>query len=147
VLEKLRLKGGFEAQAQAIFRMMTKYQVVDIGIDTTGVGAAVLQLVAAKFPTVRALRYSAELKAMMVYKAKSVIGAGRLEFDGGAADIIASFMSIRPQATASGRSITYVASRSGETGHADVAWAIMHVLHAEPLDGETEQRKSSVEIC
>lgn len=146
VLEKLRLKGGFEAQAEAIFRMMRKYRVVDVGIDTTGVGAAVLQLVAAKFPTVRALRYSAELKAMMVYKAKSVISAGRLQFDDGAVDIIASFMSIRPQVTASGRQVTYVASRSGETGHADVAWSIMHVLHAEPLDGEGDAKRSTVEI-
>jgi hypothetical protein len=83
---------------------------------------------------------------MMVYKAKAVISAGRLQFDAGASDIIASFMSIRPQATASGRSVTYVASRSGETGHADVAWAIMHVLHAEPLDGELGDQKASVEI-
>jgi uncharacterized protein YjcR len=147
VLEKLRLKGGFEAQAQAIFRMLTKYQVVDVGIDTTGVGAAVYQLVAKKFPTARSIRYSPEVKAMMVYKAKSVIAAGRLQFDAGAADIIASFMSIRPQVTSSGRGVTYVASRSGETGHADVAWAIMHVLHAEPLDGEAGENKSSVEIC
>jgi uncharacterized protein YjcR len=147
VLEKTRLKGGFETQAEAIFRMMRKYHVVDIGIDTTGVGAAVLQLVMPKFPTVRAIRYSAELKAMMVYKARAVISAGRLQFDAGAADIIASFMSIRPQQTASGRTITYVASRSGETGHADVAWSIMHVLHAEPLDGEAAQSRSTVEIC
>ena len=145
VLEKLRLRGGFETQADAIFRMMQKYRVVDIGIDTTGVGAAVYQLVVKRFPTTRAIRYSAELKAMMVYKAKAVIAAGRLQFDAGAADIIASFMSIRPQATASGRLVTYVASRSGATGHADVAWSIMHVLHAEPLAGELGDNKASVE--
>jgi len=147
VLEKLRLRGGFEAQAEAVFKAMQKYRVVDVGIDTTGVGAAVYQLVVKRFPTTRAIRYSAELKAMMVYKAKAVIGGGRLQFDAGAADIIASFMSIRPQATASGRLVTYVASRSGETGHADVAWAIMHVLHAEPLEGElADNQRSSVEI-
>lgn len=146
VLEKLRLRGGFEAQADAVFRAMAKYNVVDIGIDTTGVGAAVFQLVLKKFPLARGIHYSAPLKAMMVYKAKAVIGAGRLEFDAGAADIVASFMSIKPQMTKQGRQVTYVASRSGDTGHADVAWSIMHVLMNEPLDGELAETLSTVEI-
>jgi hypothetical protein len=146
VLEKFRLKGGFEAQAEAVFKQMGRYNVVDIGIDTTGVGAAVYQLVVKRFPLARGLNYSAPLKAMMVHKAKSVIGAGRLEFDAGDKDIIASFVSIRPQITASGRQVTYVASRSDGTGHADVAWAIMHVLYNEPLDGELSDRKAKVEI-
>jgi transposase len=54
VLEKLRLRGGFETQADAIFKAMQKYRVVDVGIDTTGVGAAVFQLVVKRFPTLEA---------------------------------------------------------------------------------------------
>ncbi len=146
VLEKFRLKGGFEAQAAAIFKQMGRYNVVDIGIDKTGVGNAVYQLVKPRFPLVRGIDYSAPLKALMVHKAKSVIGAGRLEYDAGDKDITASFMSIRPQITGSGRSVTYVASRAGDTGHADVAWAIMHVLINEPLDGELAETKSTMEI-
>jgi len=145
VLEKFRLKGDFETQAAAIFRQLDRYNVVDIGIDTTGVGSAVWQLVVKRFPTARKLDYNPALKGMMVLKAKSVISAGRLEFDAGAADIVASFMSIRPQITPNGKQVTYVASRAGDTGHADVAWAIMHVLYAEPLDGELGHHSATVE--
>ena len=70
----------------------------------------------------------------------------RLQFDAGNKDISASFLSIRPELTAKGRQLTYVASRTGETGHADVAWAIMHVLFDEPLDGEAK-KQSVVEFC
>ncbi|MDB5724991.1 MAG: hypothetical protein JWQ16_1745 [Novosphingobium sp.] len=146
VLEKFRLKGDFAAQADAIFKQMDRYNVVDIGIDTTGVGAAVWQLVAKRFPLARQIGYRAEIKALMVHKAKHVISNGRLEFDAGAADITASFMSIKPQITSSGKQVTYVASRAGDTGHADVAWAIMHVLYNEPLDGELDNQQSLVEI-
>ena len=146
VLEKFRLKGAFEAQAAAIFKQMSRYNVVDVAIDTTGVGSAVFQLVVKRFPAARAIAYSAPLKAMMVFKARSVIMAGRLEYDAGDKDITASFMSIRPQLTGSQRSITYVASRAGDTGHADVAWAIMHVLINEPLDGELDNKTAKVEM-
>ncbi|HEX8402216.1 MAG TPA: terminase family protein [Allosphingosinicella sp.] len=146
VLEKLRLRGGYEAQVPAIEKLMARYHVVDIGIDRTGVGAAVFKMIRAKFPLARGLDYSAQLKAMMVWKAKSVIQAGRLEFDARDGDITASFISIKPQITASGRQVTYVASRSEATGHADVAWAIMHVLYNEPLDGELTTRKAKVEV-
>lgn len=146
VLEKLRLKGEYEVQAEAIFRQMGRYNVVDIGIDTTGVGSAVFQLVVKRFPMARAIQYSAPFKAMMVFKARSVIMAGRLQYDAGDKDITASFVSIRPQLTGSQRAITYVASRSDDTGHADVAWAIMHVLINEPLDGELDGKTASVEM-
>ena len=146
VLEKKRLRGGFEMQAAEIFQAMERYNVVDIGIDTTGVGAAVHQLVRARFPAVRGIHYSAQVKTLMVYKAKNVIANRRLEYDAGDKDITASFMSIRPQLTRAGQQMTYVASRSDDTGHADVAWAIMHVLFNEPLDGDPESSKSTMEI-
>ncbi len=146
VLEKLRLKGGYEVQAEAIFRMMARYNVVDIAIDKTGAGSAVYQLVVPRFPMVRGFEYSAPLKSLMVLKAKHIITAGRLQYDAGDKDISASFMSIRPELTKSGRQLTYVASRSGDTGHADVAWAIMHVLYNESFDGELGGQKSTVEI-
>lgn len=135
VLEKQRLKGeDFEGQAAAIMAMVAKYNVTYIGIDTTGVGNGVYQIVKGKWPRATALRYSVELKTQMVFKAKNVIQAGRLQFDGGAKDIINAFMSIRPVITESGRQVTYRASRGGGNGHADLAWAIMHALHNEPLD-------------
>lgn len=146
VLEKKRLRGDYETQSGAIFDAMGRYNVVDIGIDKTGAGAGVFQLVRERFPLVRGIEYSAPVKNLMVLKAKNVIRKGRLEYDAGDKDITASFMSIRPQLTKSGQQLTYVAARSESTGHADVAWAIMHVLFNEPLDGEPGGAKSSMEI-
>jgi uncharacterized protein YjcR len=146
VIETRRLRGDFEVQAAAIFEAMDKYNVVDIALDTTGVGAAVFQLVVKRFILARAIQYSAPVKNMMVLKAKNVIRAGRLEYDAGDKDITASFLSIRPKLTKNERQLTYVASRSDATGHADVAWAIMHVLFNEQLDGELGGAKSSMEI-
>lgn len=135
VLEKRRLRGlDFQGQADAILALLDKYRVTFIGIDTTGVGNGVYQLVQAKWPRATAFRYSVELKTQMIFKAKNVISNGRLEFDAAATDIINAFMAIRPSLTDSGRQVTFKASRAGDTGHADLAWAIMHALYHEPLD-------------
>ena len=135
VLEKLRLKGlDFAAQAEAIKAMCGKYNVTKIGIDTTGVGKAVHQLVTKFFPMAEAINYSVQTKTALVLKAKNVITAGRLEFDAGWLDVVQAFMAIRPEITKGGTQVTYVASRAGGAGHADLAWAIMHALFFEPLD-------------
>jgi uncharacterized protein YjcR len=146
VLEKYRLKGlDFQAQADKIIEQLDRYNVSYIGIDTTGVGASVWQLVTKRFPTARRIDYSVPVKTQMVLKAKSVMMAKRLEFDSGALDIANSFMAIRAELTGSQRQVTYVASRAGDTGHADLAWAIMHALAAEPLDpGDSHSRKTRV---
>lgn len=48
--------------------------------------------------------------------------------------------------TASQKQITFTAGRSEETGHADLAWALMHAIYNEPLAGITETNTSMVEI-
>lgn len=144
VLEKKRLKGlDFEGQANAIRSMAAKYNVTRIGIDTTGAGRSVHQLVVKWFPTAQAYHYSVPLKTAMVLKAKNIISNGRLEFDTGWIDVVSSFMAIKPEFTSKG--VTYTASRGGTVGHADVAWAIMHALFFEPLDGG-DGGQSSMEI-
>lgn len=147
VLEKQRLKGlDFEGQAAAIRAMADKYTVTKIAIDTTGAGKAVHQLVTKWFPMAEAISYSVQVKSAMVYKAKNVIAAGRLEFDAGWMDVLSSFMAIRPEVTRHG--VSFVASRAGGVGHADLAWAIMHALQFEPLDiTEPPGGGSTVEIC
>lgn len=135
ILEKKRLKGKqFDEQADAIKEMCGKYTVTKIGIDVTGAGKAVHQLVAKWFPTAHPITYSVQTKTAMVLKAKNVVTAGRLEFDAGWLDMMAAFMAIRPEITKGGTQVTYVASRSGGVGHADLAWATMHALFFEPLD-------------
>jgi hypothetical protein len=77
-----------------------------------------------------------------VLKAYDIISHRRLEFDAGHTDIAQSFMAIRralpPAATA-----TYEASRSEEASHADLAWATMHALFNEPLQGEAANTATS----
>ncbi|MCB2048581.1 MAG: terminase family protein [Novosphingobium sp.] len=148
VLEKHRLKGlDFKAQADRIIEQLDRYNVQYIGIDTTGVGKAVWEIVVTRFPLAKRLDYSVPLKTQMVLKAKNVFSEGRIEFDAGSTDIAASFMAIRAELTPSQRQVTYVASRAGDTGHADLAWAIMHALHNEPLDPtRAGTRKSRVRI-
>jgi uncharacterized protein YjcR len=133
ILEKQRLRGlDFAAQADAIRAMTAKYRVTKIAIDVTGAGKAVHQLVCKWFPTAEAITYSVQVKSNMVLKAKNVISSGRLEFDAGWLDVMQAFMAIRPEITKHG--VSYVASRAGGVGHADLAWAIMHALYFEPLD-------------
>ena len=48
--------------------------------------------------------------------------------------------------TDSQRHITYKSGRREDTGHADLAWAVMHALANEPLEGPTEQGGSMMEI-
>ncbi|PLM55437.1 oxidoreductase, partial [Klebsiella michiganensis] len=61
-------------------------------------------------------------------------------------DIAQSFMAIRRATTASGNRPTYEASRSEEASHADLAWATMHALFNEPLQGEAANTSNIVEI-
>ncbi len=135
VLEKHRLRGlDFEAAAKLILKQRERYNVTFIGIDSTGAGSAVYKLVAAECWFAKRFDYSVQLKTEMVLKAKNIFSAGRIQFDAGALDIANSFMAIRAELTKSQRQVTYVASRAGDTGHADLAWAIMHALYNEPLD-------------
>ncbi|HFR4115527.1 TPA: terminase ATPase subunit family protein [Yersinia enterocolitica] len=134
ILERHQWKGmDFADQAESIKKLTEKYNVEYIGIDATGIGQGVYQLVRNFFPAAREIRYSAEVKTNMVLKAKDLITTGRLEYDISYTDITLSFMAIRKTMTASGRSATYEASRSEEVSHADLAWAAMHAMINEPL--------------
>lgn len=129
LLEKLFVNGqDFEAQAAAIKALCGRYNVVHIGIDSTTIGQGVFQMVRRFFPAAREITYSVEVKTRMVLKAKQLIGKRQFEFDAGSSDVALAFMSIKKTATASGRQMTFQAGRSKETGHADVAWAVMHAL-------------------
>ena len=55
-------------------------------------------------------------------------------------------MSIKRVMTASGRNVTYDAGRNEQTGHADLAWAVMHALDNEPLDGHASGHRNIMEM-
>ncbi|MCD9457283.1 terminase ATPase subunit family protein [Klebsiella pneumoniae] len=145
ILERHQWKGmDFATQAESIRQLTEKYNVEYIGIDATGLGIGVFQLVRSFYPAARDIRYTPEMKTAKVLKAKDVIRRGCLEYDVSATDITTSFMAIRKTMTSSGRSATYEASRTEEASHADVAWATMHALLNEPLTAGSGQVTSSI---
>lgn len=147
VLERHQFKGmDFEGQAEAIRKVTQRYNVSYIGIDTTGIGQGVYQLVTKFFPAARGINYSLDSKTQLVLKARSVIGKARLQFDSSWVDLAHSFLAIKKTLTASGNAVTFTAGRSVETGHADLAWACMNALVNEPLEGQTSSNQSFIEM-
>ena len=145
IIERHQWRGlDFESQANQIEEITKRYNVVHIGIDTTGLGSAVYQLVRKFFPAVTQYQYTAELKVALLMKSYNIISKGRLEFDAGSTDIAQSFMAIRKTTTASGMKMTFNAGRNSTTGHADLAWATMHALDKDPLDAGTNTHSKSI---
>jgi len=91
------------------------------------------------------INYAVQSKAMLVLKAMEVVEQKRLQWDAAETDIAHAFLTIRQTTTDNGQ-ITYAASRSATTGHADVAWATMHALAAEPLARPTGHNSCTVVI-
>lgn len=147
ILERHQWRGmDFKAQAESIRQLTLQYNVTYIGIDSTGVGHGVYENVKMFFPMVKEFVYNPTVKNALVLKAYDTISSGRLEFDASHLDIAQSFMSIRKTTTASGNRPTYEASRSEEASHADLAWATMHALANEPLQGEAAHTGNIMEI-
>ena len=130
---------NFTWQAEQIRQITNRYNVCHIGVDTTGPGMGVFDLITAFFPRAQAIHYSINVKNMLVQKAKSVVEAGRLEYPAHWTELAHAFLTIRQTSTNFG-SMTYTAGRTGKTGHADLAWAVMHALMHEPLDTNQNTR-------
>ncbi|WP_028217433.1 terminase ATPase subunit family protein [Paraburkholderia oxyphila] len=147
VLEKHQWRGmDFEAQARSIEEITKRFNVTYMAVDTTGIGQGVYQLVKQFYPRVVAFNYSPEVKGRLVLKGLSVVGNARLQFDAGWTDMAAAFMAIKKTVTASGRQVTYEAGRNEETGHADLAWAVLHAISNEPLEGMAARNSGFMEI-
>lgn len=147
ILDRVTFAGmRYEEQAERIRKFTEIYNVGYIGIDRTGIGDLVYELVQNFFPGVVGFRYTPEVKTRLVLKAMDVVGKGRLEFDAGWTDMAAAFMAIKKTTTASGNAMTFEAGRSETTSHADLAWATMHALAREPLEGMSASNQSSMEI-
>lgn len=146
VLEKKQWRGlDFAEQAAYVRDLCRRYHVGYIGIDTGSVGAGVYQLVRQFFPAAESISYSLEVKTRMVLKAKDVISSGRLEFDAGWTDLAHALISIRKTMTDSGRHVTFRSGRDDD-GHADLAWALLHALAHEPIEGRDGARSNILEI-
>lgn len=96
ILERHQFRGmDFKSQAEQIRQITLRYNVTYIGLDTTGMGTGVAQLVRQFFPALTTFSYSPEVKTQLVLKTLDVIRNGRLEFDAGHTDIAQSLMSIK----------------------------------------------------
>ena len=133
---------SFTWQAEQIRNLTKQYNFQHIGVDTTGPGLGVFDIIKGFFPLAMPIHYSVNSKNLLVQKAKSVIEEGRLEYPAEWTDFAHAFLTIRQTSTGSG-GMTYSAGRTNTTGHADIAWATMHALIHEPLD-TSRQNNSSV---
>lgn len=147
LIEHHTLRGNdFEQQAGFIRQTMQRFNVQKIVIDKTGLGVAVLQLVQGFFPQALGVQYSLIEKNLMINKMHSLLRAHRVEWELDCKDITAAFLSIRAQATGSGRNLTYVSGRTKELSHSDVAWAALQAFYLEPLDGSMAGAGGSVDV-
>ncbi|XAG86234.1 terminase family protein [bacterium 19MO03SA05] len=136
VLEKHSWRGlSFQHQASEISKVFKRYNVTYLGIDITGIGAGVYDLLHKKHPREAvAIHYSNENKNRLVMKMIDVIEAERLQFDSEHKETAMAFMAIKRVSTQSGNMMTFKADRSELVGHADDFWALSHALLNEPLD-------------
>ncbi len=133
----------FTWQADQIRELMKRFCITYIGIDITGIGKGVYDIVSRFAPReAHAILYSVESKNRLVMKMIDLVAHRRIEWAKDAIDeasrerteIPASFMAIRRATTRSGNALTFVAERSDVTGHADVFFAISHAVINEPID-------------
>ena len=140
ILEKHSWRGqSFKFQAEQVKKLTERFNVQHIGIDTTGIGYGVFDLVRDFYPRATSIHYSLETKNALVLKAQDTIQGSRIEWDAGWNDIAQAFLTIKRGTTNSGQ-VTYSASRTDASGHADIAWAIMHALAHEPLNTNKQRR-------
>ncbi len=146
VLEKHYWKGlNFQYQAKQIGEVFKRYNVTYLGVDVTGIGKGVFDLLTKQHPREAvAIHYSNENKNRLVMKMIDVIEGNRLQFDEDHKDVAMAFMAIKRVATNSGNNMTFKADRSELVGHADAFWALSHALINEPLDHSTPTKSKYV---
>jgi len=138
---------SFDEQAKRLKKLTEKYNVQAINIDASGMGLAVYELVKQFFPRTHKIIYSVESKTRLVIKAQHLIQNRRIKFDAGWTDMLASLLAIHRSVTDNSKHITYKAGRSGDTGHADIAWALFNALDEmalESVDRLSGKKKGSI---
>lgn len=134
---------NFKYMSNEIKKIKAKFNITYIGIDITGIGYGVYEHIR-EFARreVRDIHYNVNIKNQLVLKMVDVVEEGRIEWDEEQKTLITAFMSIEQQTTAKSNQITYAASRTETTGHADEFFAIAHAVFNEPLNN-TKKRKST----
>ena len=140
VVEAFRVIEGFEWkgfnwqwQADQIKNLCARYNVQHIGIDCSGIGSGVAEMVKAFFPRAMLISYSQQTKTNLVLKVMDLVYTKRLQWDEQNLSIAPSFLAIKKKMTGHG-SMTFAADRSELTGHADDFFAIAHAVAYEDLN-------------
>ncbi len=140
VVEAFRVIEGFEWkgfnwqwQANQIQNLCARYNVQHIGIDCSGIGSGVAEMVKGFFPRAMLINYSQQSKTNLVLKVMDLVYAKRLLWNEEFRSIAPSFLAIKKKMTGHG-SMTFAADRSELTGHADDFFAIAHAVAYEDLN-------------
>ncbi len=103
-----------------ISKVFLRFNVTYLGIDVTGIGAGVYDLLKDTHPReVVPIHYSPDNKNRLVMKMIDIIDGNRLQFDAGMKETAMTFMAIKRTSTNSGNNMTFKAERSELVGHAD----------------------------
>lgn len=130
VVEVIRMDDAdFQQQFEQVELLLKRYNITYMGIDHQGEGSGVYQQVVSKlFPTAEGIRYDPEIKTQMIIKLQTLLKRGLIEIDNVFLDdVLPALLAIQRSGTKGGLP-TYSAKRSADTGHADVAWALLHAL-------------------
>ncbi|HAG2211219.1 TPA: terminase [Salmonella enterica] len=146
VLETFRWKGlSLVWMSEQIRTIKSRYNMTYIGIDVTGMGIGVFEMVQGfARREAKAIHYSVESKNRLVMKMLDVVDSNRIEWSEEQKEIATAFLQVKKTTTASGNAMTFVADRSNENGHADLFFAIAHAMDNEPLNYRTKRKSTWV---
>ncbi|EEP9439761.1 terminase [Salmonella enterica subsp. enterica serovar Reading] len=131
--------------SEQIRTIKSRYNMTYIGIDVTGMGIGVFEMVQGfARREAKAIHYSVESKNRLVMKMKDVIENNRMEWNEDQKEIATAFLQVKKTTTPSGNGMTFIADRSNENGHADVFFAIAHAMDNEPLNYRTKRKSTWV---
>lgn len=126
---------NFQHHVSEIEKVFKRYNVTYLGIDTTGIGAGVWDIIHTLHPREAvAIHYSNENKNRLVMKMIDVVESNRLQLDQDMKDLPAAFMAIKRGMSNGGGMMTFKADRSEKVGHADGFWALSHAIINEPIN-------------
>lgn len=130
---------NWQYQAEQIKVLTQRFNVTHIGVDVSGIGSGVGELVQDFFPAVLLINYNLGSKAELVLKMLDVIGHARLKWRNDYKDVGASVMAIKRHTTNHGN-MTFKAERNEEIGHADDFFAMSHAIINEPMNTNRSQQ-------
>jgi uncharacterized protein YjcR len=140
LLERFQWHGAnFEFQAEKIKALTQRYNVQQLAIDKTGIGNGTAEYVRKFFPRLKEVNFNQDVKADLITKGLDVVDTRRIEIPDDWHDLIKALLQLYIT-TSDGGSLAYKARRSAETGHADLAFALLLGLSFEQMNHRAPRR-------